>query len=75
MKVKFYDCEDFMIYETDATKEDLIEWAKKYAKTNDISKPQNCSSWNLIADTELDIRFDIEDIEVDLKIDVSEFME
>lgn len=73
MKVKFYDNEDFMIFETNASVESIEEWAKRYAETNDISKPQDCTIWNLIADTELEVRFDIEDIEVDLEIDLSKY--
>lgn len=73
MKVKFYDNEDFMVFETDATNEQIEEWCERYVETNDISKPNGCSIWNLIADTELEVRFDIEDIEADLEIDLSKY--
>lgn len=73
-KVMFYDCNDFMIFETDAKIKDLIEWAERYNEvgclSEELKKPNNCSTFELIFDTLLD--FTQERIETDLQIDLNE---
>jgi hypothetical protein len=73
IKVMFYDYEDFIIFETDAKFDDLIEWAKRYNEVGclsaDLKKPNNCSTFDLIFDTEIDLRE--ETMEVNFKINLN----
>lgn len=77
MKVRnvcFFEDYDYMIFETNASEEELLKWAKNYLETFDIenSRPQ-CSTWKLIFDTLIDNVGDDKErgIKIDLKIDLN----